>query len=224
MLRDGAGTSPASSRWPWRRTGRPSSTSIPAGTPTRNCSRGGAEHTPLWTALRAQDHPVHVVAVTRDDLRRERAEKVLRRWASPGPVAVFEPPGACPAEESRSCETHHGGVPFRTQRTVTSAYKLPFRHLVERPSGCPPVRSWSEATARTGSPGRRTASAATGACFRALGPSLQAETGVRTPLQHLSGRHAPGPGSLTVFIVDPLAAKSLCERSGLTSNVADLLP
>ena len=33
----------------------------------------GAEHARLWAALRAQDHPVHVVAVTRDDLRRERA-------------------------------------------------------------------------------------------------------------------------------------------------------
>ena len=49
----------------------------------------GAEHARLWTALSAQDHPVHVVAVARDDLRRERAGKVLRRWAGPGPEAVF---------------------------------------------------------------------------------------------------------------------------------------
>ncbi|MDE2926821.1 MAG: hypothetical protein OXT71_10530 [Acidobacteriota bacterium] len=33
----------------------------------------GAEHARLWAALHAQDHPVHVVAVARDDLRRERA-------------------------------------------------------------------------------------------------------------------------------------------------------
>ncbi len=51
----------------------------------------GAEHARLWTALRAQDHPVHVVAVARDDLRRERAGKVLRRWSGPGPEAEFEP-------------------------------------------------------------------------------------------------------------------------------------
>ncbi|MDE2927799.1 MAG: hypothetical protein OXT71_15500 [Acidobacteriota bacterium] len=48
-----------------------------------------AEHARLWAALCVQDHPVHVVAVARDDLRRERAGKVLRRWASPGPEAVF---------------------------------------------------------------------------------------------------------------------------------------
>ncbi|MDE2928137.1 MAG: zincin-like metallopeptidase domain-containing protein [Acidobacteriota bacterium] len=51
----------------------------------------GAEHARLWAALRAQDHPVHVVAVARDDLRRERAEKVLRRWSRPGPEAEFQP-------------------------------------------------------------------------------------------------------------------------------------
>ncbi len=33
----------------------------------------GAEHARLWAALRAQDPPVQVVAVARDDLRRERA-------------------------------------------------------------------------------------------------------------------------------------------------------
>ena len=33
----------------------------------------GAEHARLWAALHSQDHPVHVVAVARDDLRRERA-------------------------------------------------------------------------------------------------------------------------------------------------------
>ena len=51
----------------------------------------GAEHAPLWAALRAQDRPVHVVAVARDDLRRERAGKVLRRWSRPGPEAEFRP-------------------------------------------------------------------------------------------------------------------------------------
>ena len=51
----------------------------------------GAEHAPLWAALRAQERPVHVVAVARDDLRRERAEKVLRRWTRPGPEAEFRP-------------------------------------------------------------------------------------------------------------------------------------
>ena len=51
----------------------------------------GAEHAPLWAALRAQERPVQVVAVARDDLRRERAEKVLRRWTRPGPEAEFRP-------------------------------------------------------------------------------------------------------------------------------------
>ncbi len=80
----------------------------------------GAEHAPLWASLRAQDHPVHVVAVARDDLRRERAEKVLRRWAGPGPVAEFEP--LSPEEEQviriigqavrtndRECLARYGG-------------------------------------------------------------------------------------------------------------------
>ena len=39
--RDTDDTSPTISPWPWSRQGRPSSTSIPAGTPTRSCSRGG---------------------------------------------------------------------------------------------------------------------------------------------------------------------------------------
>ena len=47
------------------------------------------EHARLWAALRAQNRPVHVVAVAHDDLRQERAEKVLRRWARPGPEAEF---------------------------------------------------------------------------------------------------------------------------------------
>ena len=51
----------------------------------------GAEHARLWAALRAQDHPVYVVAVARDDLRQERSGKVLRRWAGPGPEAEFRP-------------------------------------------------------------------------------------------------------------------------------------
>ena len=45
----------------------------------------GAEHGRLWTALRAREHPAHVFAVARDGLRRERAGKILRRWAGPGP-------------------------------------------------------------------------------------------------------------------------------------------
>ncbi len=49
----------------------------------------GAEQAQLWAALRAQERPVHVVAVARDDLRQERAEKVLRRWTRPGPEAEF---------------------------------------------------------------------------------------------------------------------------------------
>ncbi len=80
----------------------------------------GAEHARLWTALRAQDRPVHVVAVARDDLRRERAGKVLRRWAGPGPEAEFEP--LSPEEEQvirrigqavrtndRECLARYGG-------------------------------------------------------------------------------------------------------------------
>ena len=51
----------------------------------------GVEHARLWAALRARNHPVHVVAVARDDLRQERAGKVLRRWARPGPEAGFRP-------------------------------------------------------------------------------------------------------------------------------------
>ena len=51
----------------------------------------GAEHAQLWAALRAQERPVHVVAVARDDLRQERAEKVLRRWTRPGPETEFRP-------------------------------------------------------------------------------------------------------------------------------------
>ena len=51
----------------------------------------GAEHAPLWAALRAQERPVQVVAVARDHLRRERAEKVLRRWTRQGPEAELRP-------------------------------------------------------------------------------------------------------------------------------------
>ena len=51
----------------------------------------GVEHARLWAALRARNRPVHVVAVARDDLRQERAGKVLRRWARPGPEAGFRP-------------------------------------------------------------------------------------------------------------------------------------
>ena len=51
----------------------------------------GVEHARLWAALRARNHPVHVVAVARDDLRRERAGKLLRCWERPGPEAGFRP-------------------------------------------------------------------------------------------------------------------------------------
>ncbi len=101
--------------------------SIPAGTPTRICSHGGAEHNRRWAALRAQDHPVHVVAVARDDLLRERAGKVLRRWACPGPEAVFHLRGACPAK-SRDVKHTWGGV-FHSGSI--ERYTLPFRHPVE---------------------------------------------------------------------------------------------
>ena len=80
----------------------------------------GVEHARLWAALRAQDHPVHVVAVARDDLRQERAEKVLRRWSRPGPEAEFRP--LSPEEEQvirrieqavrtndQECLAHYGG-------------------------------------------------------------------------------------------------------------------
>ena len=61
----------------------------------------GAEHAPLWAALRAQERPLlpEVVAVARDDLRQERAEKVLRRWTRPGPEAEFR---ALSLEEEKS--------------------------------------------------------------------------------------------------------------------------
>ena len=51
----------------------------------------GAEHAKLWAALRAQERPVHVVAVARDPDRQRRAQKVLRRWRRPGPEAEFGP-------------------------------------------------------------------------------------------------------------------------------------
>lgn len=64
----------------------------------------GTEHAPLWAALRAQDRPVHVVAVARDGLRRERAEKVLHRWSRPGPEAGFEPLSAQEQDDIRRIE------------------------------------------------------------------------------------------------------------------------
>ena len=87
----------------------------------------GAEHNRLWAALRAQDHPVRVFAVARDDLRRDRAGKVLRRWASPGPEAVFHLRRACPAK-SRDVKHTWGGV-FHSRSG--ERHKPPFRYPVE---------------------------------------------------------------------------------------------
>lgn len=51
----------------------------------------GAMHAKLWTALRAQNREVHVVAVARDHTRQQRAHQVLRRWTRSGPGPEFHP-------------------------------------------------------------------------------------------------------------------------------------
>ncbi len=86
-----------------------------------------AEHAPIWAGLRARERPVHVVAVARDDLRRERAGKILRRWASPDPEAVFHFRWAGP-EKSQDVK-HTWGSVFHSRSG--EFHKPPFRHLVE---------------------------------------------------------------------------------------------
>ena len=51
----------------------------------------GADHARLWTALRQSQREVHVVTVSRDHDRHQRATKVLRRWTRTGDGAEFQP-------------------------------------------------------------------------------------------------------------------------------------
>ena len=100
----------------------------------------GAEHAPLWAALRAQERPVQVVAVARDHLRRERAEKVLRRWARPGPEAEFRP---LSPEEAKSIRRIEQAVLANDQKYLAEyggfAKAMDYRQmLLDRPDAPPP--------------------------------------------------------------------------------------
>ena len=100
----------------------------------------GAEHAQLWAALRAQERPVQVVAVARDHLRRERAEKVLRRWTRPGPAAEFRP---LSPEEEQSIRRIERAVRANDQKYLAAyggfAKAMDYRQmLLDRPDAPTP--------------------------------------------------------------------------------------
>lgn len=91
----------------------------------------GGEHAGLWAALRQKKRKVHIVAVARDDARKDRAKNVLLRWINSGPSAVHQALTPDELKDIARIEAAVGKVETATLNEYGGLYKaMEFRRLL----------------------------------------------------------------------------------------------